>query len=352
MPVTKKYILLIILIFLVCASIYSSEYSKETPSSVLEKNIGVSELREIDIGNTNQWISINGQDRANPVLLVIHGGPGYGMLPLLHDNNRELEDHFTVVNWDQRGAGRSYSADVPDESMTLTQFVSDGYDLTKYLKESFEKDQIYIMGHSWGTIVGMELVFQYPEDYIAFVGVGQVVDIIENEQLSHDYALNKAIEDDNSHAIMELTTIGRPDEDGVYSDEDGYDITMKWMAYYGGDLYGKQNTDEIEDYLLAHNVYAGYEDELRSGWEYSQIIFDDENVWYLDMRDEIQVVEVPVYFIAGRYDHDTPSVLVESYYNILEAPEKEIIWFENSSHFPFYSEPEKFNMVMIEKVAK
>ncbi len=325
------------------------EATRETKIEIAG-NREISELKEIELGDIHQWISIEGKDASNPILLVLHGGPGFAMLPLLHDHNSEIEDHLTVVNWDQRGAGRSYSKDIPKNSMTLNQFVSDAHELTGYLKKRFGKEKISIMGHSWGTIVGMELVQAYPEDYSAFIGVGQVVDVIENEQQSYDFALKQAIEDDNTQAILELREIGRPDNYGAYHDESGYDITMKWVGYYGGDLYGKKSTVEIETYLLHHDVYDGY--ELEAGWDYSEILFEDSNVLHFDARESIPEVEVPIYFFAGRHDYDTPSKLVENYYSTLRAPVKELIWFENSAHFPFYSEPDKFSKMIIEKLAR
>ena len=310
----------------------------------------IDSLEKITLGGVVQWILIQSNDVANPVLLVLHGGPGYAMMPLLHENNGELEDHFIVVNWDQRGAGKSYSPDIPEESMTLEQFVSDAHELTEVLKARFDQERIYLMGHSLGTVLGMLLIEAYPDDYFGFVGVGQVVDVIENEQLSYDFALSEAQADENTEAIEALNEIGRPDEDGWYSDDSGYDVTMEWVGYYGGDLVGKTSTEEIEDAILNSEIYAEDGEKIENGWAFSQTIFSDEALWYLDFRTQVTQVDVPVYFFTGRHDYDTPFELVEEYYDVLDAPIKEIVWFEHSAHFPFYEEPARFDEMMIEKV--
>ncbi|MDM8552670.1 alpha/beta hydrolase [Desulfobacterales bacterium HSG2] len=306
-------------------------------------------LENITLGGIEQWILIQSNGFSKPILLVLHGGPGFAMMPLFHEKNRELEDHFIVVNWDQRGAGRSYSPNIPKESMTLAQLLSDAHELTGYLKDRFDREKIFIVGHSFGTILGIFLVRSYPDDYLAFGSVGQVVDVIENEQLSYDFALSQAVADNNASAITELEQTGRPDEQGEYADDSGYEITMKWVSHYGGEMYGKTDSEEIEEAILNSEVYANHQEELINGWTFSQALFDDENVWQLDFRTSVAKVDVPVYFFTGRHDYDTPFKLVEQYYEVLNAPTKEIIWFENSAHFPFYEEAENFNKMIIAK---
>lgn len=307
-------------------------------------------LEQIELGGVDQWILTHGNHPENPVLLVLHGGPGYAMMPLLHDYNVELEEHFTVVNWDQRGAGKSYSPDIPEESMTLEQFVSDARELTELLQSRHDKEKIYLLGHSFGTVLGMLLIDRYPEHYWGFVGVGQVVDVIENEQLSYDFALSQATAAGNQEAIDQLREVGRPDDDGQYRDASGYEVTMEWVGYYGGDVYGETSTAEIEAAILSSEVYAEDQEKVQMGWEFSQTLFSDEDLWYLDFRELITRVDVPVFFFMGRHDYDTPYALVEEYFALLEAPVKELIWFEEVAHFPFYEDPAGFNAAMIDVV--
>ena len=337
-------------------SLISSDVTKQSTlannssGGITELSKGIDSLEKIEIGGIEQWIYMTSNDVSKPILLFIHGGPGYTMLPILHEYNRKLEDHFVVVNWDQRGAGLSYSHEIPDDSMTLKQFVSDLHELTDYLKTKFNKKKIFIVGHSFGTLVGIKAISEYPEDYWAFTSVGQFVNFAENEQLSYDFALKSAQQDNNSKAIKQLTSVGRPNENGRYYDDSGYEITLKWMEYYGGDIYGETSTEKLEDEIAHNDLYKGYSKKIEDGYEFSVLLFEDEEVLNINLKEQLKSINVPVYFLQGRHDNDTPSKLVEEYFNILSAPKKELIWFENSAHFPFYEEPDEFSKVLIEKV--
>ena len=329
------------------------DHSKEPSNRPIppDKSIGaISSLEKVKIGGIDQWIYINGNDVSKPVLLFLHGGPGYSMLPILHEYNSELEKYYTVVNWDQRGAGLSYSSKIPKSTMTLKQFISDTHELTSYLKQRFKQEKIFLAGHSFGTILGMEAINKYPEDYHAFVGIGQVVSFAENEQHSYDFALKSAEEANNGKAIKELIKIGRPDENGNYKIDSGYETTIEWLEYFGGSLHGRNSTEALEEWILGSPIYKDAKHKVESGWIFSDYIFEDKEVRNLNYKNKIKSVEVPVYFFCGIYDYETPSKLVEEYFNVLSAPSKELVWFENSAHFPFYEEPHKFNDIMINKV--
>ena len=244
----KKFIKNIVAIITIILFFTSCGNNSKTVDLPVTVDLGG--LEEITLGGIKQSILIESQDFTKPILLILHGGPGFAMMPLFHQKNRELENHFIVVNWDQRGAGKSYSSNIPIDSMTLAQFVEDAYQLTQYLKQKYNREKIYIIGHSFGTVLGMLLIQKYPQDYFAFAGVGQVVDVIANEQYSYSFALDKAKDTNNTIAINELETVGYPNNEGEYLDDSGYDITMKWMSYYGGDIYGKTSSQEIENSLL------------------------------------------------------------------------------------------------------
>jgi len=310
----------------------------------------INELKSIEIGGIAQWIHIKGDDESKPLLLVLHGGPGFSMMPMIGQMNKALEEEFIVVNWDQRGSGKSYDPNIPIDSMTLDQFVLDANELTNYLRKAFNKDKIYILGHSFGSLMGMKLIEEYPENYCGYFGTGQMIDFISNEQLGYDFALAKAEETDNGEVIEILKSVGRPDSQGNYMLEDGYEETSKYIEYYGGALYEKDSIDPIYDLIFDSAIYENDEQNLLDGYEFSQLIFDDEAVRTINLQEDIRVVEVPVYFLQGRHDYDTPSELVQSYFEILEAPKKELIWFEQSAHFPFYEEADKFSETIIEVV--
>ena len=180
------------LLFLCCAS---------TPKI---KN-GIAEMRTITIGSVNQTILIRGENANNPVLLYLHGGPGSTeMIPfrLAHKN---LEKYFTVVLWEQRGTGKSFSDDISPSGMTIDQFVSDTHELTGFLLKEFGKSKIVLAGHSWGTILGILTVSKYPNDYYAYAGSGQDINPTEGEKIGYEYTLAKA--QSNKKALNELQRI-------------------------------------------------------------------------------------------------------------------------------------------------
>lgn len=135
----------------------------------------IASLEKIKLGGMDQWILIRGNDVSNPVLLWLHGGPGAAQMPIAHHFDKNLEKDFIVVHWDQRGAGKSNPKDFDEQTMTFEQFITDAHELTQYLKRRFNTEKIYLVGHSWGTQLGIKMVQLYPEDYFAYIGIGQAV---------------------------------------------------------------------------------------------------------------------------------------------------------------------------------
>jgi pimeloyl-ACP methyl ester carboxylesterase len=310
----------------------------------------ISSLESLKINGVKQWILLQSSDQDLPVLLILHGGPGYAMMPLFHHSNQPLEDSFLVVNWDQRGAGRSYSSKIPRLTMVLDWFVKDLQWLTDYLKTRFVRQKIYLLGHSWGTLLGLLAAHASPGDYHAFCGVGQVVNLIQNEIVMYDWTLAQTKASGDAKAIKQLERIGRPDSQGEYphGGDKAYNISEKWMNYFGGELWGKQSDDEIVNWLFDQPEYQGkWGKKWKKGWDLSQRLFDDPAVWNLDFPSRVPSVNLPVYFFAGRHDYDTPHTLVEQYFKVISAPDKDLFWFDHSAHFPFYEEPTLFNQALI-----
>jgi pimeloyl-ACP methyl ester carboxylesterase len=310
---------------------------------------------QVTLNGLDQTIMAHAKDPSNPILLVLHGGPGYAMLPLMHEINPQLEDAFTVVNWDQRGAGLSPETD--ESALTLEQLVSDAHELSLWLMNQFEQEKIYIIGHSFGTVIGLYLVKEYPDDYFAFIGVGQTVNVIQNEQYGYDWAYQQAQSRGDTDVLNLLDAIDRPGDDGEYPGEvpdeykdqfsDGSDVTIYYISLYGGDVYGAENADKIDELILNSEVYDT--DSWGDAWQFSQGIFQDPEVWRFDFKDTspgFQNFTVPVYFFMGQHDYDTPINLFEEYYALIGS-DKTYIRFENSAHFPFYEEPEKFRTELL-----
>ncbi len=152
---------------------------------------GIDSLERVRLGGVDQWILIRGHDASDEVLLFVHGGPGVPNMPLCH-LNADLEKRFVVVQWDQRGAGKSFSTSVPPKAMTIDQFVSDARALTQLLIERFDKDKIYLLGHSWGSVIGAKTAARYPELFNAYIGVSQVTNVMETQKLLYERTLETA----------------------------------------------------------------------------------------------------------------------------------------------------------------
>jgi proline iminopeptidase len=307
--------------------------------------------RYIELGGFKQVVRIAGDDVANPILLLLHGGPGFTEMALFAEYNKDLEKEFIVVNWDQRGAGLSYAPNIPDSTMTLEQFINDAHELVTWLKTTYKKEKIYVLGHSWGSVLGVNLVQRYPEDFYAYVGVGQGVNMFDNERLSFKFTLDTAIADNNHEAIKELKAIEKRYPPHGIVQLDDIKIQRKWLGYYGGAIYGQPNANKIFSRIKMEDNPLYDVQKAQAGNDYTFPILLDE-LMRVNLMESATTLKVPVYFITGRHDYNTPFELVEDYMEVLDAPYKEIIWFENSAHWIPFEEPEKFNDVLINIVRK
>lgn len=331
-----------------------TEPFKDDEGKVIDGSIA--EIQKMEIGGIKQFVVIRGKSIQNPVLLMLHGGPGS---PQAHMNlkfNKKLEEYFIVVNWDQRGAGGSFSKNIPKESMNIDQMVEDTRELSQYLIKRFQKDRIFILGHSWGSYLGMRTVSKYPELYKAYIGIGQVSDQRKSEELSYQFVLNKAWETKNEKAITELGKIGYP-VNGIYKDlQKGMMIERNWVMHYGGAAWMKSKKDFFPMFIKPLLEFREY--TVSDKFNYLRgINFSQQMLWDPLMNqqlvDEVKKVEVPVYILQGRHDYQTCFDLAKIYFDSLQAPRKEFIEFSNSAHLlPYNLEIDKFQDVMINKILK
>ena len=310
--------------------------------------------KKIIINGIKQRIHIVSENISNPILLFLHGGPGVPNRHSILTQHRDLLDTFTIATWDQRGTGGSYY-DVPLESLTIKQVTEDAKELVRYLCYEFKKDKIFVIGGSWGSELGTWLSYRYPEHIAAFVGFGQVVNGAKNEELSYEFALNAAKMAGNEDDVKDLESVGPPVM-GVY--KGGFDGMMTQrhiMMKYGG--YSKNEEkrsymDAMVKPILASGEYdpqdllgyvLGYKRVLKAMWN---------EVGETDFPATCTEFKVPFFIFDGRLDMNTPSVLVEDWFNMIKAPHKELIWFEESGHNPMSDEPEKFKTLLREKLTE
>jgi len=310
-----------------------------------DKPSGIVLLEEITLGGAKQWILIRSEDATKPVLLFLHGGPGFSEMPFSHMNQQLLERHFVVVNWDQRGAGKSHASATP-ETMKIEQFFSDTHELIELLRSRFSQDKVFLIGHSWGSVLGIETAHRHPELLHAYVGMGQVVNMQEGETISYRYTLEKAREAGDVEAIEALEKIGPPPyEGGMQSTIDQRVI----LGRYGG-TFQSMTYPQLFELMQGSQYHSPSEFPvlMRAMGESQAALWDE--LMAVDFTTSIRELRVPVFFIASRHDYQTPSGVLERYFQQLQAPIKEIAWFENSGHFPNIEEPEKYQEFLIDRV--
>ena len=308
----------------------------------------IAELEQVELNGSRQWISIRGHDQTKPVLLFLAGGPGGSQLAATRKLLGELEQHFVVVNWEQPGAGKSYRAvDVAD--LTPERYIDDGLALTRYLRQRFAQEKIYILGESWGTVLGVWMVQRAPDMYHAFAGAAQMVDFLETDLYDYNLALRLSFESGNFNKVAALKKQGPPPYygDGVARKFSEYVLVLSQYMMSDPAITGP-GYDTFGD--IAADEYGLY-DKFNYAWGLLATL--DAVYWQLwdvDLREQAPRLDVPVYFLEGRHDVNAPPALAEDYLQKLEAPHKELIWFEHSGHSPWVDEADKVVDVMVNKV--
>ena len=303
----------------------------------------IDEKTTVSLGNILQHIRIRSCDVSLPVLLFLHGGPGVCDRHWVLKDQSALAENATMVCWDQRGAGLSYSKNLKEDDLNVWRMVEDAHELVAYLKERFKKRSVYIVGHSWGSLLGTLLAHKYPEDVAAYIGMGQFVSGSENERLSYEFVLKEAKKRGDKKALSDLERIGWPDK-GHYKSLDDLMVQRNLMSKYGGEDYGESD-GIIKSVLLP--ILHSPEYSLFDLWKYYKGAFFSlramwDEVVDFDLGETVPELKMPVYLTEGRHDQNTPIPLAEKWFNQLSVPKKEWIWFEKSAHSPIKNEPEEW----------
>lgn len=308
----------------------------------------VATLEQVKLGGMKQSVLIRGTDRHKPVLLFLHGGPGYPQISYARKYQQELEKDFVVVNWDQRGSGKSYHWGMTDEDLQVDRLIEDTHELTTYLQEQFNQSKIFIAGHSWGSLLGVWTAQKYPDDYHAYIGIGQVANSPEGERVSYEFVLDEAKRKKNEKALQELESMGPPPYQNPRKDTT---LQRKWVTAFGGsERTISSYNDLIKGVLFApeYNWMDGIRLAIGDSVSRQAIMPQTENV---NLFESVPELKIPVYIMMGRYDFMTPSEVAYRYYKEVETPSKQFIWFEESAHFPHFEESNKFaeQMRMIQR---
>ena len=311
----------------------------------------LSEKIFIDVNGVKQGMIIESKNTANPILLYLHGTmPDYF---LSRQYPTGLEDLFTVVWWEQRGAGLSYSPHIPRESLTTEQYIADTLAVTDYLRQRFGQDRIYLMGHSNGTFFGIQAAARAPEKYHAYIGVAQMTNQLKSEQLAYEYMLIRFRELDDVEMVRKLEAApvtmdgGLPPGYVAVRDEAMHRLgvgTMHTMKNYLQGLFlGSLLTRE---YTLGEKVGL-WRGKFSAG--VSPLLAE---VTSTDLSQTLPAVDLPVYFLHGSYDYTVNYALAKAYAEQLRAPLKGFYTFEQSAHSPMFEQPQKTLRIVREDVLR
>ncbi len=312
---------------------------------------GVQESFKTRIGGIDQWLYVRGQDRGNPLILFVHGGPASPLSATMWQFQRPIEEYFTVVQWDQRASGKTYLETDPDsigDSIKIERYVSDAIEVAEYVKRRYGTQKVVLMGHSWGTIVGLQAALRRPDLFFAYVGIGQVINIRDNERLSYDYAVAQARKARNETALAELASIAPyPGDQPITTDR--IIIARKWAQHYGGlSAFRSSSNYYFSGPLLSPEYTEREVAAIGAGNNFTlgRILPEFLDVDFTNVRE----MAIPVVMFMGRHDYTTPSAQTEAWLRTLKAPAKKGVWFENSAHMVPFEEPGKMLVSLIEEV--
>ncbi len=301
---------------------------------------GIDETLILDVGGTKQVVNIRGADRSNPVLLYIHGGPGSVEMPMAWSFQHPWEDFFTVVQWDQRGAGRSFSLNDPARiapTLTFERYRDDAIEVIEQVRARLGKQKLFVLGHSFGSAVGLAVAQKRPDLLHAYIGMGQMIDVRENERVGMAHTVQVARERGDEAAIRAITALRPYPDAGPFTIEmaDGW---RKWANNYGSLAGLRPDANFYFDSTKLSPLYAPRD---REDWGKGSV-FTVTTLWprIADVSfAKVHRLDVPVIFMLGRHDSTTPASIAADWIAKLSAPRKSVCWFENSGHLPMIEEP-------------
>lgn len=279
----------------------------------------------LNIGGIKQFVSIKGKNRSSPLLLFLHGGPGNSVMSYAEKFTNKLQEHFVVVQWDQRESGRTLQLNSSPIPLTVDLFKNDTHDLVDALLKQFNRPKLYLAGHSWGTVLGFHIAKHYPNLLYAYIPVCPMIDQLESESIILEKMKAYAEQNKNQVAIKELSTIKIPFQNG----EQLY-FHRKWLFHYIGSKTKLSKSHVVSWSAIWLSVFNEASND--------------------NLNKSTTALQCPVYFFVGRKDFQTNSVLTEFYFEKLDVPHKELFWFEHSAHSVPSTEPGLFQDIIIEKI--
>ena len=298
---------------------------------LIRTRTGIQESLYADIGGLKQWLQIRGEDRRNPVLLFVHGGPALSMIPFTYAAMRPWEKSFTVVQWDQRGAGRTYllNGGADTTATGMDQIIDDGVRVAELLRSRLHQDKIILVGESWGSAVGLEMARRRPDLFYAFVGTGQATDMARADGLTYQLLLHRVRTSGDTKSLQQLMRIGPP----PYSNVETRTLEQRIDGNYQAASEGSNSMGP--DFLFAPGYSLRDSYRMLLGATSHRAKLASEVLRYNAVTRGAQFA-VPIFFFQGSDDIQAPTTLVEEYFNQLHAPHKEFVRFAGGGHNCFY----------------
>ena len=301
---------------------------------------GINESMYIDVNGTKQWIHIYGEDVDNPVLLYLHGGPGSATSHIDYAFTRKWADVYTVVTWDQRNCGKSYDSEQNDIVLTRELFLTDGKEVTEFVLDYLSKEKLTILGHSWGSIYGANLVLEYPEYYECFIGAGQLVDCLENEEAFQQEALLWAKDDEEM-----LSQVNQLTPNNVTAEH--FSIKNAIMQKYGYDMMANGSDYNLISTIIFNPNYSiiDWINYLKVDMSAYLVFYSSEEFASFSLKDRVDY-QVPFYNINGDKDYQTNYKLAQEYFEEVNAPYKQMYLMQNMTHGLLESDSEGFSQIV------
>jgi pimeloyl-ACP methyl ester carboxylesterase len=341
-----------LLVYLAIISPGKPDSFNDESGNILDGSI--SEKFFIPIGGVKQGMFIRSKNIENPVLLFLHGGPGFPNYFLVEKFNPGLEDYFTVCYWEQRGGGLSYNPEVTLESMTLDQLVSDAMEVTRYLRKRFGKEKIFILAWSGGTTIALPAVSKAPELFHAYIAMAQITRQSESERIAYDFMLKQFTELNDQRSVKMLKSFNHLETESDLISFYNSGIRDKLMHKLGIGTMRNMKSVFKDIFLPVWTCRAYTLREKYNIWKSKLVFLPGTNLknetLKTDFSGAFPEIGVPVYFISGKYDLTVNVDLSKDYYNCLNAPLKGFYTFGNSAHGPLFEEPEQFREILIKDI--
>lgn len=309
---------------------------------------GIQQDLYVPIDGISQWISIRGTDLRNPILLVLHGGPAEPEMPAAWTFQPPWEDYFTVVEWSQRGTDKTYEANTPAQmapGMTIAGMTQDAAELVRYLRQRFHKQRIFVLGHSWGTVLGVRLAQSHPDWLYAYIGVGQVVNMRRQEPLVYHFALRQARMHHNIEAIRQLRAIAPYPGNALTLAR--MSVRSKWEMYYGGVAWGRRAFDWDSDTWLLSPDYSQRDLDALGTADLFSLKYLYGPMLSINL-DQVTRLDCPVIEFVGAHDETVPASLTIKWFERLHAPSKRLVIFADSAHMSFEEQPGRFLVHLVD----